>query len=804
MTQGNVSTPFLDVRSFVREQPELFMQEAEAAPLGSPFVSVYELEGQPEFLNPEQEAHSTLVQELYDQEFDEALFELMVDTRALHEEHLFSNHKSVEGERLVNQHFNQLVREAEATVDSFAQEFSARELSTLGEAELEAFAERYSPGSAVSPEFENFLGKWAKKLAKGVSGLAKKAGQFAAKIGLGPVLAKIKALVRPLLDKVLQTAIGKLPEALRPAAQQLAAKLTGRKPQDTTSAPNPSAPAEPAPAAPEDAGNAVQAPAEPAVTEMQQEFDYQLANLIMASDEVDMELEVTRARTESRQQLTPVYADLDAAREQFIDRLHELEDGEDASPHIQNFLPAVLPALKLGIRLIGRQRVVGFLAGFLSKMIAKLTGPASAPALSRAIVDAGLKLISLEVSGEDEARAGASAVAATVEETVRRVSALPEYVLDNQELLEGFALEAFEQAAAANLPPLLSESVYRERPDLLEARGAKTCWVMLPLRRRKRYKKCGRVFNVRVTPYIADEVESFEGPLADYLYDQLGVEEGAEVEAEMHLYEALPGATLPEIAREEGEASNGAKPSAVDLHPLTPRAAGLLLGEPRLGRDLPWGSGPRGVGVGQRLYRLAIPGRRLLITPGRLGRARPRRSGGLRIQLDCSKDEIRVCIFLSEVKAQRLAVRLRRQAHAGAVAASFHRYVAKRLPAILRGDRPARVRVIQAGLSPSDSLGSALKRLPQDATAALTSKLQEYLVQAFADFAKGSAQQFTTAAEDTADGITIKFALARPAGLALLGKALLPGGQATGLAAAIAAGAKPEVSIQVIPGHKCD
>jgi hypothetical protein len=44
-----------------------------------------------------------------------------------------------------------------------------------------------------------------------VTGLAKKAG-------LGPILHKIKALVKPLLDKVLQKAIGNLPESVPPAA----------------------------------------------------------------------------------------------------------------------------------------------------------------------------------------------------------------------------------------------------------------------------------------------------------------------------------------------------------------------------------------------------------------------------------------------------------------------------------------------------------------------------------------------------------------------------------------------------------
>jgi hypothetical protein len=238
-------------------------------------------------------------------------------------------------------------------------------------------------------------------------------------------------------------AIGKLPEAVRPAAQQLADRLFNRKPK--------SAPADASAAsgagdatAPEGAGSGAQDSAGASVTEIQQEFDQQIANLFLASDEVEMELEVARARSDERGAATPVYAELDQARERFIQELEQLRDGEEAGPQIQNFVQAIIPALRLGIKLIGRGKVVNFLANLLAKLIAKLIGPAAAPALSKAIVDIGLRMMTLEVSPQDESRAAASAVAATVEETVRRVSALPDYVLDNQELLEGFALEAFE------------------------------------------------------------------------------------------------------------------------------------------------------------------------------------------------------------------------------------------------------------------------------------------------------------------------------------------------------------------------
>lgn len=813
MTSGNVVTPFLEMRSFGREEAEVFLSEAAAPAQGSPFVSVYELEGYAE-RNPEQEAYAALVQDLYDEEFDEALFELLVEARGLHEEQLLASPLGIESERVLNQQMQQLMREAEATLSALGREFGNRPVASLTEAELDGFAARYAPTGSINPEFENFLGKWAKKIVKGVKGIAKKAGKFAVQLGLGPILEKIKPLARAMLEKVLQLAKGKLPESLRPVAQQLADRILGRRaPSAASGVPVATAPSltptagGDVTAPPEDVGSAVQAPAGADMSELQQEFDQQLANLLTANDEVEMELEVARARSDMRREAQPIYAELDQARERFITELHELEEGEDPAPLIQNFLPAALPALRLGIRIVGRARVVNFLASFLAKMIAKLIGPSSAPALSRAIVDAGLKLLSLEVSPQDEARAAASAVAATVEETARRVAALPDYVLDNQELLEGFALEAFEQAAAANLPPVLSEAVYRERPELSESYHLRNTWVMLPLRSRKRYKKCGRTFKVRITPYMANEIESFEGMLSDYLQDQLGVEEGGEVEAEVHLYETLPGTTLPDIAREESETPSlrgvGAQ-NAAHLHPLTPKAAGMLFGEPRMGRVAPSWANRRRTGVGQRFYRLAIPGRRLLTVPGADGRPQPRRLGTMRVILDGTKNEIRVCIFLSEVKAQHLAVRLRKQAHAGAVATALQRYIARRLGPILRGERPTRIRVLHAGLMAGDAVTAALRRLPSEVAATLGNKITEYMVSAFAEFAKEQSQQFTAAAENTADGVTLKFTVQAPAGLAELSKALLPTGQAAGVAEALRTSTKPEVRVTVTPGLQCE
>jgi hypothetical protein len=76
-------------------------------------MSVYELaDGESAFDDPVREAYSTLANELYDEEFDEALFELLTDARNMHQDHLASGYSSSDADRVVTQHFSELVREA--------------------------------------------------------------------------------------------------------------------------------------------------------------------------------------------------------------------------------------------------------------------------------------------------------------------------------------------------------------------------------------------------------------------------------------------------------------------------------------------------------------------------------------------------------------------------------------------------------------------------------------------------------------------------------------------------------------------
>jgi hypothetical protein len=313
---------------------------------------------------------------------------------------------------------------------------------------------------------------------------------------------------------------------------------------------------------------------------------------------------------------------------------------------------------------------------------------------------------------------------------------------------------------------------------------------------------------VNITPHMAEEVESFEGvPLSDYLQDQLGLPEGAEVEGEAYLYEALPGTTVADIARSESKTPGlGASDQAAvsQLHPLTPQAASALLGKPGLGRSLLQGSTRQNLAAGERLYHLAILGRRPLTIPGRSGR-RVRRLFHINVTLDVPQDQIRVCIYVSEVKAQKLAVRLRQQSHAGSLTVSFNKIVARRLPRILYGHRPRRLRIVHPGIPPGQSPVSVLQKLPTVVPQVFIAKMQEWLVHGFSEFINTQAQKFLAATEDPADGVTLKFTIVHPQGLKELGQALVEKGpEGSKVAEMIGKAGQPNIRVEVFPGHTCE
>lgn len=817
MSVATLRSPFLSQDSHVaidREAPP-----ASLLPARSPFLARYDAGADRQVDQPLREAFAALVDTLHDEAFDEALAGVHDAARAFHDHQLAAGRPREVADRLLQQRFEPLLRETGAMVDAVAERFAPHEAAGIEEHEVEQFTAAYAPREPLAPEFEQFLGKLVRKVGKAAKAVAGKALRGVARLGLAPALRAIKSHLQAFLKRVLQRVMGRLPAALQPHARKLAQRLGFALP-----APAPAAAPLPVAAAPGvDTGAVADAavPADagaPALPDAagddvgtQQELDEALAGALLATDEAELELEVAAGEHESDQPAPPVFANLDDARERFIADLQALKEGESPEPAIQNFLPAVLPALGIVSKLIGRQRLVGTLSGLLAPLVARLIGPEGSAALSRSIADLGLRALNMEAPGSDaevaddaadeaEAPRAAPAVAATVEEAVARIAALPATLHEDPELFEAFALEAFEAAAAANLPALFPETTYRQRPELLEA-GLNVAWPLMPRQGGpRRYKRCSGRFRVALTPHMAGEIESFEGaPLADNLHDQLGLADAGEIEAEVQLYEALPGTTLADIARGEREwlgAGASDEANATHLHPLTPQAAAVLLGKPGLGRAWRAGSRHRPLAAGQRFYALRVA--------GALPPAQRRRPLRLRLTLDLLREELLACVFVSEVKAQQLAVQLRRQAGAGALAAQFDRWIARRLWHHLFGHARHRARIVHAALPPGSSAAQRLQKVPPAAAQALLRRVRSWLVTAFAEGVKTQSAAIVAATEHAADGITLRFTVSAAPGMKALGALLEGRASADALAQALATGPAPKVALAVAPGHTGD
>jgi hypothetical protein len=765
---------FVNVDSFGAEEAESLPPPPSSRlglPTRSPFVSVYEAEGGDSGALPLREAYAALVDRLQDDEFEEALAAAHAEGRAFHDAQLAGGAAREVADRRLRQQFEPLMRESVAMVDAMAARFAPQEAAGIVDEEVQSFVEGYTPAEPLAPAFENLFGKLLKKVGGFVSTVAGKALHGLTALGLAPMLKLVRKHVLDILKSLASRVIGHLPPAVQPAARMLARKLG--LPMQAEAA--------------DDNENEVPA---------QQLLDEQIAGAMLARDEGELECEL--AAGESTQAAPAAYAELEDARERFIGELESLKEGQSPQPALEQFLPAIMPALRIASKVIGRDRLASVVAGVASPLIGRLIGPEQAGPLSRAIADAGLKLLGMEVNEDDLQHLAAPAIAATVEETMVRVAGLPAEVFEDEMLLEAFTLEAFEGAAAANLPSLFPAETYERRPELLEG-GVDAAWVMLPLARRpRRYKRCSRAFPVRLSPYMLREVETFEGaPLADFVQDQLGLADEGELEAEVLLYEALPGTSLTDIARGERETlgpSSSDEVNAEQLHPLTPQAAAVLLGRPGLGRAWWPGTRHRPLPGGQRFYAL-----RWANAPRR--HHHRRRHLHLRLTLDAVRDEVRGCVFLSEAKAQQLAVKLRQQSHAGALAAAFHRWIAPRLTHLFSGHARHRLRIVHASVAPGQSAAALVRRIAPASARAYSERLRGWLVQGFGEAIKSQAQQIIAATENAADGITLRFTVAQPPGLKAL--CAMAAGAAPAPAGDSAAGEPASVRVEIAPGHRC-
>ena len=786
-------SPFLEPRTAEAEAadageapPVIQMPEAPWR-FETPFVGGETIGGEAE-AGPEVAALSEIATELKDTLFREALEQLADEAVDAHTAQLSGEYgdresRDGEAERLLTEHFNPLAAEAGAVLDRFFERLEGYEAETLSESEIERVAsEALASDHPRSPAAEQFLGGLLRKAGKLVSGavnlakrgvagaisLAGKGLSAVGKLALGHLLKPLKALAKFLLGHVVKYAIGRLPPALQPLARQLSDKLfraIGETHEDEFQE--------------QDQREAEAVPAAPDVARLEAEFDVQAAQLLLTPDEAEAQhLVETYGQPAAA---GSAIADLDAARSQFIHELGDLHETAPVQPAMEQFLPAIWPVAKTAITIIGRPRVVKLLGRLLGHLIQPVAGSRITNLLAPAIADAGLRIFGLETDPRIVAR---EALAATVEETVNSLAALPPHVFENETLLEAATRDAFETAAATYFPPSVI------RPELRETEDTHGMWVRAPAgSQRKRYARYSHTVPVAVTPKAAKDVRTFHGAtLHDHIRDRMGLPDGRTLKTQARLYHVLPGTRVAAIARAEGIHPQ-------HLHPLTTHAAGALLGpHAGLGRNSPpeFLSSPHRLHVGQRLYYLEPPGGRHHHHHVRLA--------GTEMLINLPAGEVRLWLYLSEPLCQRISAEL---ARAGNVAGAFrllHPLIVRAAELVrsvlMRRHLPNELRVI--GETPN--LENLVPEWLDRASRPLAAKLAEWSSAHVAQYLRANAQEFRNACASHHDGVTLRITMSRVPGLESLRLAAQGRRPPIGAGTAWLKG-QPNFAVLAIPGY---
>jgi hypothetical protein len=195
------------------------------------------------------------------------------------------------------------------------------------------------------------------------------------------------------------------------------------------------------------------------------------------------------------------------------------------------------------------------------------------------------------------------------------------------------------------------------------------------------------------------------------------------------------------------------------------------LDQPELGVDV----GPGEIGdptapqVGQRFYCLDIPGKRPLMVPLPGRRSHVRHRSRSHITFHFPKNQIVARLYLSEIRAQQLAVKLRQHAHMGTVAERLHRFIERGVNRAFAANLG--IKIIHGAVVPGQAAG-AFNRLPALVPQVLRGRITEWLVKAVAEHLQKHAQEFIAAADNPADGVTLVIVLHNPPGFRELGEAL--------------------------------
>jgi hypothetical protein len=689
----------------------------EAAPAGfatytseltSPFS---EAAGMSSELELEHQAVESLLADFEDEDFSEALEALAQEAAVRHAAVMQQMSSDTVVQEVaateVQQWLETVAEAADARLAAIAEQYGERTVDSLTELELEQFGDA-AVGESLSPfdAQEDFLKKLVRKvsgIARGVAKLAKKGltaiGRF---LPIGKLLDAVRRLVQPLLRRVLGRAIGRLPAPVQPAARALAKKLGLETAQES-------------------------AEFDTRGEELAAEFDARLAAELLGEGAADG---ATRYEAELEQRSDPV-ANLDAGRNQLAEFFATAEHQADPTAAMEQFIPAVLPLIKLGVSIAGRDRVVKLVAGLVGKLIRPMVGGQLAPVLSRHIASSGLALIGLEAeTGAEASRLGADALVSVAEDAVREVFEAEPEVLEHELLTAAVVQQAFNEAAARHVPAdmLRGELLTEEGED---ERGV---WVMMPRRAagRYRYRRYSRRVPLVISRPLARLVVLSGGETLEDRLLEAGVD-SFPARAELEVYETLPGGEIGHVigTELEGEGSGESAAQFEELDEASP-----------LNAVLPRGVGHHNARSGSRHRRPVRRYMRILVQ----GRPLRRRSVlSMRLQADGAAPTLTVGVRLGEHQAHVMAEHLSRGQHV-AVVRDFQRWVRGPLQAVIA----RRLRRV---------LGRHRITATDDVVLAAGGRIADAVAAAFAAQIVPAAARLAAAAKDPRSGVLLSFTL---------------------------------------------
>jgi hypothetical protein len=221
------------------------------------------------------------------------------------------------------------------------------------------------------------------------------------------------------------------------------------------------------------------------------------------------------------------------------------------------------------------------------------------------------------------------------------------------------------------------------------------------------------------------------------------------------LYQVLPGTRGSTIARAEGFPSS-------QLHPLTPQAAGALLGRNAgMGlrhTPLRYMGTPQRLHVNQRLYRLHPPH----------GRHHHVRRIHSELLINLPRGEIRIWLYMSEPLCQRIAIDLAKGTNLDAVYRRLKPVLARTAEAfklaIAQHHLPPEILVVSEVPNPDRKVHHWLRGAGDH----FASKIGEWAQAQLAQYLRNNLEELKKMCSSPHDGVTLRITMTRVPGMDLL------------------------------------